>query len=437
MKLFDNLFSKEILEGIYDETMSMEELEELFEQEKEGFDLESWLKQENLCLEELEEKRMCWQKSLVSLAEEFQFNSTNHYSICKNISEIDCYSKGLGEFLRLYLPEQGNLLKNSSSDVTEDFIFSLEQFEETEKNLSIIESLAESWEFISPQLLMKNTVTLPKTNVNFKEILNICRSFLGKPLNIGVFQYNVQTFLSDLNFYEPLRKIAPLYLYQLIVNHLSRLQKNKDVTVNLESLFRYKQYEINVDNGKNFQKNRDYIHLFSRLCSLFEKDNSVNIPLSQWGFMKLSNLLEFDRSETEMKSTCIVPFFDTMIEDSFFSTLHITDGEPVLSEMWGFSLKQVQYFQSQQVFHSALDGISTFLNKNALVFHMKYLESEKEQIEELCKEIYFLSAAQKIRKPKSDRELKLFFATIYLGLLDLKDYFGKEYLVLGLIGMFR
>ncbi|MFI3253382.1 MAG: hypothetical protein R3Y63_03460 [Eubacteriales bacterium] len=437
MKLFDNLFSAKVLEGIYDETMSMEELEEIFLNEKEDFSLEDWLKQENLSLEEVEEKRITWQKELIHLGEKFQFNLDDSFQTCISISEVEVYTKDLGRLLRLYLPEQGSLLQAQSKQSTDEFIFAMDQFEEVEKNLSIIESLSESWNFIVPQLFKKNQVSLPKTNVSTKELWNITKIFTDKLKGNGVFLYNLETLISDLNSYESLRKVAPLYLYQIIVNHVSRLQTNKDISVNLESLFRYKHYEIDKDNGKNFHKNRDYLRLFAQLCSLFEKDNSVNIPLSQWGFMKLSNLLEFDRSETEVKSTCVVPFFDVFMEDSLFSCIKDKEAESIVKETWGFSLKQVRYFQSQPVFHSALDEISAYLNKNALQYYEKYLNYKVEQIEELCQEIYFFSGAQKMRKPKSERELKLFLSVIYLGLLELKDYFGKEYLILGLIGIFR
>lgn len=439
MKLFENLFSKEELEWINDETMSMEELEELFFDASEDMDIDTWLKQENLSFEELGEKRKTWQKKLLQLAEQFQFNLSDPYGICKEISCVEYYTKELGEFLRLFLAEQGTLLSDSCTEVEVDFIFALPQFEEVERNLSIIEFLAKEWAFFFPQLFEKISVDLPQTNVSTDEIWKITKSFTEKTEKYDTFLHNMESLMSDINNFEPLRKIAPLYIYQVIVKHSSRLQKNKDLTLDLETLFRFKEYEIDQNNGKNFNKSRRYIHLFSELCNLFEKDNMVNIPLSQWGFMKISNLLEFDRGDIELKSTCVVPFFDILLEDSLFSCYEEKEVEAVLEKIWGFSLKKVRYFQSQLAFHPALEGISAYLNENPLIYHEKYLAycGDTKKIEELCKEIYFFSVAQKIRKPKSDRELKLYCATIYLGLLELNDYFAKEYLVLSLIQKFR
>ena len=131
-------------------------------------------------------------------------------------------------------------------------------------------------------------VTIIDHNAIFKVYRNIY------PLNkIGpYFMQNLETLAVTANK-PPFNEIAPLYVYQMLTKHSSRLNKNEGLQVNQESLWKYQQYQIDFDNGKNFKANAKSIELFLDLCKLFVDSPEVDILLCQYGFIQLSNLYRF------------------------------------------------------------------------------------------------------------------------------------------------
>lgn len=441
MEYLDEL-DDEILDAIFDESMSYEELEELFFNNDEDNDvdfLETWLKKENLTYDEAKEQRNEKQKRLLDLAKQFQFPLENKFEACKRISEQENFTSDLEEFLCLFLSEQGNLL-NPNPELSEkeliiDYALDCEEYQKTKSCLDLVESLRQHWLNLKPLLLSDKEASIPRSNVTTEELIKLYCSVFADTNPSEIFKYNMEIILGDINRLESYRKIAPLYIYQIIINHTSRLKKNKDIVINLKSLWNYKDYEIQKDNGKNFKQNRKNLEFFERLCSLFQKDTSVNILLNRWGFMLLSNLVDFHRSELEFKLDSVFPCFDKILDVSLFSCCINTEDEAVLLKETGYSLKKVEYYQSVPSYEVMLDKISQYMNENALTL-LEFIIDEKP-MKTICTDILLESKLKKSERPISQRELDLCLCTINLGLLEIVDYFAKEHIVLGLINIFR
>lgn len=94
---------------------------------------------------------------------------------------------------------------------------------------------------------------------------------------------NLQYFLMEARNNDLIEKIIPFYLFQVMVRHTNRLAQNPDFQIVPASLWKYKEYEITKNNGKNFNKYERCIGLFQKLCKLYKNDPHIDIALCRYG----------------------------------------------------------------------------------------------------------------------------------------------------------
>lgn len=80
-----------------------------------------------------------------------------------------------------------------------------------------------------------------------------------------------------------MKRGIPFYLFQVMVRHTNRLAQNPDFQIVPASLWKYKEYEITKNNGKNFNKYERCIGLFQKLCKLYKNDPHIDIALCRYG----------------------------------------------------------------------------------------------------------------------------------------------------------
>ena len=78
---------------------------------------------------------------------------------------------------------------------------------------------------------------------------------------------NLQYFLMEARNNDLIEKIIPFYLFQVMVRHTNRLAQNPDFQIVPASLWKYKEYEITKNNGKNFNKYERCIGLFQKILN--------------------------------------------------------------------------------------------------------------------------------------------------------------------------
>ena len=104
---------------------------------------------------------------------------------------------------------------------------------------------------------------------------------------------NLQYFLMEARNNDLIEKIIPFYLFQVMVRHTNRLAQNPDFQIVPASLWKYKEYEITKNNGKNFNKYERCIGLFQKLCKLYKNDPRIDIALCRYGMEQCSNIPEW------------------------------------------------------------------------------------------------------------------------------------------------
>lgn len=84
--------------------------------------------------------------------------------------------------------------------------------------------------------------------------------------------------------------IIPLFLFQIMVRHTSRLATKENLRISLQSLWSYREYKITMDNEKNYKQYKAFSKLFRKICKYFRGYGNVDLELCRYGFGKVSNL---------------------------------------------------------------------------------------------------------------------------------------------------
>lgn len=428
------------------EDMFEEELDEFIidDERLERLHLEELLADNDLKLAELILMHKKQRIRFVELAKKLKFPLDKPYDVSFKISKMKSVSPELQEFLAMFLSHRGQLFINDISkckpDVIIDYIFYIEDVNRNNKIINDIQSLDKNWRFIEPKLKKKEPINFFNSNVSSQDIIDVYYKIFNRgKVSTENFKHNLDEILTDINNTHELQLVAPLYLYQILVKHSSRIKVNQYITVDPTNLWKYKEYVIH-DNGKNFNKNFQHIKLFNELCDLFEAsgDITVSIALSKWGFMLMSNLVEFERSVLEDNDdVCDItfPYFDELVESSLFSCKNNKDIIGTLKE-FGTSISKLKHFEHNYKYQPDLHRISTYMNENAMKIFDKFLVTNNGDIKNLCR--YILCDSTNIEKKGAKKEtMNLFLAEIYLALHELVDFYAKENIVNGLINIFR
>lgn len=89
---------------------------------------------------------------------------------------------------------------------------------------------------------------------------------------------------------EELKRIAPLVYYQVLVHNHRKLFEKADFIVNPKTIFRYENYSIEKDNGKNFEQYERHCELYILLKECFPETDKA---LCDAGFLRCSNLAQW------------------------------------------------------------------------------------------------------------------------------------------------
>ena len=138
-----------------------------------------------------------------------------------------------------------------------------------------------------------------RVNPNLEEQASLYKmalqhEFLYKAGNHNnIFLANIGELVGLVNSDDELKRIKPfVYSTVLCRKHKLMLERN-NFSPNFKSIFKYAEYKIYSDNGKNFNTYQSYIELYEQLKRSFYGDPNTDIAFSDYCFAALSNLSEW------------------------------------------------------------------------------------------------------------------------------------------------
>ena len=104
---------------------------------------------------------------------------------------------------------------------------------------------------------------------------------------------NLLSLMQAVSGNEKVRCLKPYILFAVLTRKHGMMQNRAHYLPNLQSVFQYQSYQIDCDNGKNFNSYQDYVELYDSLRRYYESDDSVDMQLSDFCFANLSPLSEW------------------------------------------------------------------------------------------------------------------------------------------------
>ena len=116
-----------------------------------------------------------------------------------------------------------------------------------------------------------------------------------------------------MNSNDDFREISAYVCFAILTRKQSYISTHSGYIPNLKTIFKYEQYQIDIDNGKNFKNYLEYLKLYVELCEYYSKYHSIDNKLSDYCFLKYSNLSDWYYSNNGVHNVGVpVPFLDTI-----------------------------------------------------------------------------------------------------------------------------
>lgn len=244
---------------------------------------------------------------------------------------------------------------------------------------------------------------------------------------------NISMICTALNN-EHLIKIAPLFIYQVFNKHRSNIVSNEIFNFSMPSLWKFSEYKIEKNNGKNFKANEQKLELYSNLRKIFARTKLVDQELSLYGFYVLSNLCDFyyeyfatNSEDAEGFTLPLEVFFDK----SLFTCWENGNDDAVLFKDNIFSPWEISDFINVKHVRNdkIMEPIIKYINEHQEDFLDKFIRehANKQLVEKLIEDI--LLAANPPREYLLEELLPITYVAINILLLEMVDLWAEDILI--------
>ena len=192
--------------------------------------------------------------------------------------------------------------------------------------------------------------------------------------------------------------------------------------------------QVGIFNGKNYKRYMQYISLFRELCSIFQDDRLVDMPLCLYGFDHLSNLGEilrwYPRSHN-LFGVSLAPTVEDILDESMFSCFENDVDDNVVRVDYAISVKELDRFRrsTERRLVCAKQRIETCMNRHRDEWLTRFLNADSAGVKSLCSEILEASKLPAAQQPKNMKETALFLTSINACLMDAVEETAYDYLI--------
>ena len=120
--------------------------------------------------------------------------------------------------------------------------------------------------------------------------LTLSHTFLYGAVKNPVYRDNLHALLLLLNGSPELAALKPYLLFAMLSRKHGMMQNRPHFLPNLRTAFQYQSYQIDADNGKNFNLYQSYLELYDHLRRFYQADGITNITFCDYCFVRFSPL---------------------------------------------------------------------------------------------------------------------------------------------------
>lgn len=204
---------------------------------------------------------------------------------------------------------------------------------------------------------------------------------------------NLHYFICMAEQVQELRMIMPLFLFQLMIRHTCRLAVKENLDVSFKSLWSYKEYQTEQDNGKNYKRYQLYTRLFAKLCKAYRGHDGVDLPLCQYGFWKTSNLAGWIMETKPKKAKkALTPFYCDLLRADMSPIAYYEPDNDSPNGIFGVADKEeLRYMETSWDYYQEVEqAVREFVfdHIDYVIHWMKYLYVDCGVLREYVEEIY-------------------------------------------------
>lgn len=123
--------------------------------------------------------------------------------------------------------------------------------------------------------------------------LSLEHGFLYSGRKSNIYLENIGELVRLVNSNDNLKAVKP-YVYMAVLSRKHKMMLNRSgYQPNFQNVFEYEEYNIEVDNGKNFDTYQSYLELYDHLRGNYLDEPEVDIAFSDYCFANLCNLSDW------------------------------------------------------------------------------------------------------------------------------------------------
>ena len=261
--------------------------------------LKSLLSQRNLTFDAAKQFVNEHRKKVFEIMKQYRIGTANIVQMCSDLSERMRVDPKNSELIYLYfclITDLGLINEINSADRTA---------EQTVRNFfrqndAVVELLNDYQQYLQYQSKLQNMKKMPKHTsslYNFNEAeFHLLKKLLTEYdfLSVSeIFTDNLLALLQSINGNADIHAAKPYVLFAVLTRKHGMMQNRAHYLPNLQSIFHYQSYQIEFDNGKNFNSYQEYVELYDSLRRFYESDKNVDSLLCDFCFAYLSPLSEW------------------------------------------------------------------------------------------------------------------------------------------------
>jgi hypothetical protein len=261
------------------------------------------LKRNHLTFDEAQQQAKQFKETFYALLEKYSISSQNLVVICYELMEHIRQQPDNHDFQYLYLcvmtdfcllvrtnpdPDEEQKIRNYLRQ--QELIRELTKFWESQTEN--IRKYQELLEYLKKPIKIKNTEYSEETEFLYQ--LTIQHTFLYESVGNVVYKDNLNALVIYINSDEKLIRVKPYIIFAVLARKTGLMQKREHFMPNLKALFKYQDYNIYKDNGKNFNLYQSELELYDHLQrSYIDEEDNVDMELCDFCFANLSPLSEW------------------------------------------------------------------------------------------------------------------------------------------------
>ncbi|MDE5771955.1 MAG: hypothetical protein K2I06_10085 [Ruminococcus sp.] len=105
-----------------------------------------------------------------------------------------------------------------------------------------------------------------------------------------IYFENIGELIRQINSCKELQSVKPYVIFAVLTRKNKLIMERENYSPNIRNIFRYQEYRIECDNGKNFDSYQSYIELYEHMRRFYLDSPEVDIAFSDYCFANTSPL---------------------------------------------------------------------------------------------------------------------------------------------------